>query len=668
MEHSGSGRQPAGACTHSADTIEATVLRLLSQDAQRQALASLLDEVRAMPPTPTQARLVASLETGIALKERFEQHQLRERGLLALIETAQDLTAITDLDQVLQAIVQRARKLVGCDVGYLSIYDPQRGDFYVRATDGAFSEQFKQIRIGREVGICGFVARNRTPYTSADYEFDERFVHTRQVDTAVLDENIKSILGVPLLAGGQVIGVLFVGDRYVRSYVAWEMSILSTLAAHASVAIGNARLFEQAQLALQQASAANALLTRQTNETRAAAEVHEQLTSLVARGGELRDICLMVSGRLGGHVAVCDETERTICDSGDDKLEFSLLTDGSGNASTRLGDRLHATLDESRRLGRSVVSFSLPSHICRVCAVVGGNGLLGGLVIHTRTELNDVAVRIFERSATVAGVVLLLKERREFSILSDIPVIVRGLIHQPQGKLKKLGPQALAQGLDLARPVCLMQLRHQRLEINHLIKQLRRRLNMPGVLIDEVGASLVLLANTDTAAALQSALSRFFSEVNGHYWGVVSESAASPSELPRAFQASLRGLDLLEALGRGSGILHERDLALYTSLFAHAPGGHLDGFLHASLGALFHAGDGRKIELGRTLLAYLDNGYNARIASAELRIHVNTFRQRLESIETILGDWREAGRALDIHMALRLWRLRDGWPPDAETG
>src|SRR3546814_14712527 len=76
-----------------------------------------------MPPTPKRAQQIASLEIGIALKERFEQHQLRERGLLALIETAQDLTAITDLDQVLQAIVQRARKLVGCDVGYLSIYD-----------------------------------------------------------------------------------------------------------------------------------------------------------------------------------------------------------------------------------------------------------------------------------------------------------------------------------------------------------------------------------------------------------------------------------------------------------------------------------------------------------------------------------------------------------------
>src|SRR5690606_3391595 len=91
--------------------------------------------------------------------------------------------------------------------------------------------------------------------------------------------------------------------------------ILSTLAAHASVAIGNARLFEQAQKALRQASTTNALLTRQTADTRAAAEAHEQLTSLVARGGDLPDICLMVGHRLGGYVIVRDEGGSEICAS-----------------------------------------------------------------------------------------------------------------------------------------------------------------------------------------------------------------------------------------------------------------------------------------------------------------------------------------------------------------
>src|SRR3546814_16680956 len=87
-----------------------------------------------------------------------------------------------DLDRVLRAIVQRARKLVGCDVGYLSIFDPSRGDFYVRATDGAFSNEFKQIRVGLEVGVCGFVARNKLPYASSDYGADSRFTHTSLIE------------------------------------------------------------------------------------------------------------------------------------------------------------------------------------------------------------------------------------------------------------------------------------------------------------------------------------------------------------------------------------------------------------------------------------------------------------------------------------------------------
>jgi DNA-binding PucR family transcriptional regulator len=38
-------------------------------------------------------------------------------------------------------------------------------------------------------------------------------------------------------------------------------------------------------------------------------------------------------------------------------------------------------------------------------------------------------------------------------------------------------------------------------------------------------------------------------------------------------------------------------------------------------------------------------------------IHVNTVRQRLATIEDLLGHWGHASRALEIHIALRLWSL-----------
>jgi hypothetical protein len=58
-----------------------------------------------------------------------------------------------------------------------------------------------------------------------------------------------------------------------------------------------------------------------------------------------------------------------------------------------------------------------------------------------------------------------------------------------------------------------------------------------------------------------------------------------------------------------------------------------------------------------TLLAYFDNNQNAKTTAARMGIHVNTVRQRLASVEELLGHWGNASRALEIHVALRLWSL-----------
>jgi len=79
-----------------------------------------------------QAKLLA-----LRVRSELEGRRRREAELSALFETAHDLAGLRDLDAVLQAIVQRARSLLGTDVAYLSLNDPARGDTYMRVTEGS---------------------------------------------------------------------------------------------------------------------------------------------------------------------------------------------------------------------------------------------------------------------------------------------------------------------------------------------------------------------------------------------------------------------------------------------------------------------------------------------------------------------------------------------------
>lgn len=584
-----------------------------------------------------------ALQMALALRVRLEQHQQKERGLLAVIDTAHDLTAMRDIDQVLHAIVRRTRQLVASDVGYLSIFDPAAGDFYVRATDGAISDKFKQVRVPGEVGICGYVARHRTPYSSSRYGPDSRFSHNEQIDDAVREEGVESILGVPLLVGDRVIGVLFVGDRYMRRYVPWEVSILSTLASHASVAIENARLFSEAQAALAEASRANAQLQQQSADTQLAADTHEKLTALIARGGSLQDIVDMVAATLNGAVEVLDEGEQAICASSD-----------VAQIAHPDRDKVHAAIYRSRAIGQSVTAFANENQVCRVSAISGGTGVLGSLVITTPRDLNRIGIRTFERSALVTGILLLTQERAQYAASGDVAAVLRTLL----GRSQELGgalPARLRQhGLDPQAPLTLLCCDAAGGKHAYLLKRLRAGFGFDATLFDEYEGMVVVLSSTPRPDALHAALRRYLAAGPAlTVSSVIADPVADAGALPRTFQRIRRALDLLRALGREGQAMHEAQLSVYAMLFDGRSAAELDAFLDTTLGGL------RDIDrLRGTLLAYLDQGRNARATAQVLGIHINTLRQRLEAVDAALGNWQEANRALEIHMALRLWQLK----------
>ena len=81
------------------------------------------------------------------------------------------------------------------------------------------------------------------------------------------------------------------------------------------------------------------------------------------------------------------------------------------------------------------------------------------------------------------------------------------------------------------------------------------------------------------------------------------------------------------------------------------------------IGAVLAHDAERGTPLASTALVYLDANQSVRASARELRVHENTVRQRLERIDHLLTDaWRVGPRALDHHVAFRLWSTLEHLP------
>ncbi|HEY9375294.1 GAF domain-containing protein, partial [Streptomyces sp.] len=350
---------------------QASYLELLARGAAAEAYdrPALLARAGGAGPEAL-AELEEAKQLALRVRAELEGRRRREAELSALFETAHDLSGLRDLDAVLRAIVQRARSLLGTEVAYLSLNDPAAGDTYMRVTEGSVSARFQQLRLGMGEGLGGLVAQTARPYVTDDYFDDERFQHTRTIDTAVRDEGLVAILGVPLTLGSQVIGVLFAADRRARVFERGQVALLGSFAAHAAVAIDTANLLAETRSALAELERANDIIREHSAVLERASEVHDRLTELVVHGGGVHDVADAVSEVLGGAVEFTDEPP--------------------GPARLSGG---HAVRDKDEW----------------IAAVSAGGEEFGALVLRGQPDLDPVDQRTLERAALVTSLLLLAR-------------------------------------------------------------------------------------------------------------------------------------------------------------------------------------------------------------------------------------------------------------------
>jgi signal transduction histidine kinase len=184
-----------------------------------------------------------------ALKEEVAQ-QRRESAAaleqLSILQVLQNLTRTLsselNLEPLLQMILASAVQVMGASAGSLLLLDQRMDELVFEVIEGGGGVALEGARMPADKGIAGWVATNREPLIVDDVNRDDR--HYRDI-AQDYDFSTTSILCVPLIAKGQVIGVLQVLNKKPGKYFTPEdQEILTTFAAQSAVAIENARLYQ----------------------------------------------------------------------------------------------------------------------------------------------------------------------------------------------------------------------------------------------------------------------------------------------------------------------------------------------------------------------------------------------------------------------------------------
>ncbi|WP_460433261.1 GAF domain-containing protein, partial [Angustibacter speluncae] len=209
-------------------------------------------------PERADAQARAALEVAALLAERRQ----RALELAALNEVAERLAVVRDPQGLLEEVVAQARRLLGVDLTYLALVEDDA--FRIVVADGARSPRLVGIRLPTGGGLIGRVVEGGEAMWTRDYRSETAIVHEDTADRAAAAEGLRGLLGVPLAVRGRVLGALLAAKRQERVFDDDEVRLLQGLAAHAAVAIDNARSREQlagSEAALQRTLRLDAELT-----------------------------------------------------------------------------------------------------------------------------------------------------------------------------------------------------------------------------------------------------------------------------------------------------------------------------------------------------------------------------------------------------------------------
>lgn len=534
----------------------------------------------------------------------------------------------------------------------------------------------KRLTAGIEAdGFTQEIVRTKQPVLIADAQSDPR-----PVRSAMLEYNVRSMLGVPMVLRGEVIGLLFLDNEDLpHTYTPEEQELSLTFANLVAIAISQSQLTAELRSTLSTAAQQNAMLRR-------AAVLEDRLADLMLDGANLCEIAEAVTEVTGKPCSIHDAEFRRLAHANPADVDGVRMLDPAALRTPAVRDALRALTAR-----RPSVLPPLPAvglHRRSMIALVRVSHEKCGYLVLTEhgTRFGAQDVIVARRTATIIALELSGKQRAADADSHAAESLARDLLHGSD-ESDSLNRRADYHGLPLAEPhvVVLFSPREQATPTSLTPARVGEELSaatggLRSYAADvEKGVAVVLeLPELEHDGEALRRVKEHVTDVarsltpDGAVSAAISTVCRNATEYPAAYEQTRqisRGISTFGTPGKVR-VLAAGELGAGRLLLATADRDEADRFVRDTLGPLLDLEDAGVHELFVTLQAFFGCSRSVRRAATELDVHENTIRYRLARIEKITGldVLMDGDVQLAVQMALMILRLEDRLGPSADRG
>ena len=165
-----------------------------------------------------------------------------ESQLAVLQRISSIVSSDLSLDEMLGEVIGLAVQATACDACLVYLIDHDSGDIVLRASQVPHARALGKLRMKVGEGVTGWVAEHKSFVAlSSHAASDARFKRFQ----ALVEDTYEAFLSVPLVSGGEVIGVVNVHHRQPHQHAPEEISTLVFIGEQLGVAISRSVLEQE---------------------------------------------------------------------------------------------------------------------------------------------------------------------------------------------------------------------------------------------------------------------------------------------------------------------------------------------------------------------------------------------------------------------------------------